>query len=97
VQGIEVRLEKKAITQAEFEKNPHRSNRIVIGDRSLEEWLQARTGQSACCGPCGDAECRAIETQGKIYETIPAELIIKTGLITAGRPLNAAVGNCCCP
>jgi hypothetical protein len=95
--GIEVRLEKRAITQAEFEKNPSKSNLIVIGDRSLEEWLQARTGQSACCGPCRDAECRTIETQGKIYETIPAELIIKAGLIAAGQPFNAKVGNSCCP
>ena len=83
--GIAVVLEKRSITPAEFEKNPSKSNLIVIGDRSLEDWLQARTGQSACCGPCGDAECRTIETQGKIYETIPAELIIKAGFIAAGQ------------
>jgi hypothetical protein len=95
--GIEVRLEKRAITQAEFEKNPSKSNLIVIGDRSLEEWLQARTGQSSCCGPCGDAECRTIETQGKIYETIPAELITKAGLIAAGKLFNPKAGQTCCP
>jgi hypothetical protein len=90
-------LEKRSVTQAEFKKNPSKENLIVIGDRSLEEWLQARTGQSACCGPCGDAECRTIETQGKIYETIPAELIIKAGLIAAGQIFNAKVGNSCWP
>ena len=95
--GIEVVLEKSAIKQADFEKNPSKSNLILIGERSLENWLQARTGQSSCCGPCGDAECRTIETQGKIYETIPAELIIKAGLIAAGQPLKAKVGNSCCP
>ena len=83
--GIAVVLEKRSLTQSEFEKNPSKSNLILIGERSLEDWLQAQTGQSACCGPCGDAECRTIETQGKIYETIPAELIIKAGFIAAGQ------------
>jgi hypothetical protein len=95
--GIEVKLEKRAIQQTEFVKNPSKSNLILIGGRSLEDWLQARTGQSACCGPCGDAECRTIETQGKVYETIPAELIIKAGLIAAGQLFNAKGGNSCCP
>jgi hypothetical protein len=95
--GIEVMLEKTIIKQADFQKNPSQSNLILIGGRSLEDWLQARTGQSACCGPCGDAECRTIETQGKIYETIPAELIIKAGLIAAGQLLNTKAGNSCCP
>jgi hypothetical protein len=95
--GIEVMLEKAAIKQADFQKNPSKSNLILIGGRPLEDWLQARTGQSACCGPCGDAECRTIETQGKIYETIPAELIVKAGLIAAGRLFNAKAGSSCCP
>ena len=95
--GIEVVLEKTAIKQADFQKNPSQSNLILIGGRSLEEWLQARTGQSACCGPCGDAECRTIETQDTIYETIPAELIIKAGLIAAGQLFNAKGGHSCCP
>jgi hypothetical protein len=95
--GIEVVLEKRAIQQADFEKNPSQSNLILIGERPLEDWLQARTGQSPCCGPCGDAECRTIEAQGKIYETIPAELIIKAGHIAAGQLFNAEGGNSCCP
>ena len=95
--GIEVVLEKGAIKQADFEKNPSKSNLILIGERPLEDWLQARTGQSACCGPCGDAECRTIDVQGKIYETIPAELIVKAGLIAAGQLFNAKGGNSCCP
>ena len=95
--GIEVVLEKSAIKQADFEKNPAKSNLILIGGRSLEDWLQARTGQSSCCGPCGDAECRTIETQDKIYETIPADLIIKAGLIAAGQLQTAKGGHSCCP
>ncbi len=95
--GIAVVLEKKTITLSEFQKNPSQSNLILIGGRSLEHWLQARTGHSPCCGPCGDAECRTIETQGKIYETIPAALIIKGGLIAAGQLFGAPGGTPCCP
>jgi hypothetical protein len=95
--GIEVALDKRTIEQAEFVKNPSKSNLILIGGQSLEDWLQARTGQSSCCGPCGDAECRTIEAQGKIYETIPAELIIKAGLIAAGQLFNAKGSHSCCP
>ena len=35
-------------------------------------------GQSECCEVCED-DCRTIEVEGEIYETIPAELIIKAG------------------
>lgn len=93
--GIEVALDKITIKQAEFAKNPSKSNLIMIGDRPLEVWLQAQTGQSACCGPCGDADCRTIDVQGKIYETIPAELIIKAGLIAANQLFTTKDGSCC--
>jgi hypothetical protein len=95
--AIEVVLEKRAIQQADFQKNPSKSNLILIAGRPLEDWLQARTGQSSCCGPCGDAECRTIDVQGKIYETIPAELIIKAGLIAANQLFNPKAGHSCCP
>jgi hypothetical protein len=95
--GIEVILDKKVLDPAVFKKNPSQSNLIIIGTRTLEDWLKAHTGQSLCCGPCGDTECRTIETQGKIYETIPAELIIKAGLMAAGELLNPKGGQSCCP
>lgn len=95
--GIKVILEKKALDPAVFKKNPSQSNLIIIGTKTLEEWLKAHTGQSLCCGPCGDTECRTIETQGKIYETIPAELIIKAGLMAAGELLNPKGSQSCCP
>ena len=95
--GINVILEKKVLEPAVFKKNPSQSNLIIIGGRPLEEWLKAHTGESSCCGPCGDAECRTIETQGKIYETIPAELIIKGCLMAAGELLNAKGSQSCCP
>jgi hypothetical protein len=95
--GIKVALEKKALDLAVFKKNPSQSNIIMIGEKSLEEWLKAHTGESSCCGPCGDTECRTIETQGKIYETIPAELIIKAALMAAGELLNTKGSQSCCP
>jgi hypothetical protein len=95
--GINVALEKKALDLAVFKKNPSQSNRIMIGESNLEEWLKANTGESSCCGPCGDTECRTIETQGKIYETIPAELIIKAGIIAAGELINTKMSQSCCP
>jgi hypothetical protein len=95
-QGIIVALEKKVIDHAAFKKNPSQSNLILIGGRPLEAWLQARTGQSACCGPCGDTECRTIEKEGKIYETIPAELIIQAGL-KAAQLFEVKKSMPCCP
>ena len=95
--GINVALEKKALDLGGFKKNPSQSNLIMIGKKTLEEWLKAHTGASSCCGPCGDTECRTIETQGKIYETIPAELIIKAGLMAAGELLNTKGSQSCCP
>ncbi len=83
--GIVFSLEKEALSQAEFAKDPLRSNRILIDGRDLEEWLAAEVGQSACCGPCGDAQCRTLKVGGKIYESIPAELIIQAGLKAAYR------------
>jgi hypothetical protein len=95
--GINVVLEKKTLDLAVFKKNPSQSNLIMIGKKTLEEWLKAHTGASSCCGPCGDSECRTIETQGKIYETIPAELIIKAGLMAAGELFNTKGSKSCCP
>ena len=40
--GIEVSLEKKVLTQEIFAKDVSQSNRIWIGAKSLEEWLNAK-------------------------------------------------------
>lgn len=45
--------------------------------------MNARTGQSQCCDVCGDEECRTVEIDGETLEAIPAELIVKAGLIAA--------------
>jgi hypothetical protein len=83
--GMEVVLEKKALDPAAFARDVLESNRIWISGKPLEEWLGAEVGRSLCCEVCGNAECRTVETGEKIYETVPADLIIKAGLAAASR------------
>ena len=83
--GIKVALEKQELNQSEFQKDPLQSNRIWIEGRSLEEWLGLKVGQTPCCQTCGDAECRTLVTTGQVYESIPAELIVKAGLLAASK------------
>jgi hypothetical protein len=86
--GIKVVLEKHELTPGAFQRDPSQSNRLWINGRPLEELLGLKMGQSPCCAPCGDAECRTVEAEGQIYETIPADLIIKAGLLAASKLLN---------
>ncbi len=82
---VEVVLQKTSISLAEFTKDPLSSNEIVVGDKPLEQWLQAEVGQSQCSGPCGDSVCRTLTVEGKVYETIPAELIVRAGLLAGAQ------------
>ena len=83
--AIEVTFEQREIDQTAFADDPSQSNQIWISGRALEEWLDAQVSQSPCCDICGDAECRTIEVDAKVYEAIPANLIIKAGLIAASQ------------
>lgn len=78
--GINVILEKEELSATEFKKDPLQSNRIWINNRLLEDWIEGRMGHSPCCDVCGTHDCRTVEVQGRIYEAIPAEIIIKAGL-----------------
>jgi hypothetical protein len=79
-QHIEIVLEKKTITPAEFHQNPQASNLILINHRPLESYLGAKTGTSPCCDVCGTEQCRTVELNNRIYETIPAEIIVQAVL-----------------
>lgn len=81
--GIEPVLETREIDDATFKANPSESNRIWIAGKPMEEWLNASVGSSRCCSVCGDSECRTVDVEGTTYETIPAELLVKAGLIAA--------------
>jgi|UniRef100_A0A7C3Z2K0 hypothetical protein len=78
--GIAFSLETKSLDAQEFARDPLQSNRLWIAGRPLEKWLEGEAGASLCGGPCGEAPCRTLEVEGKVYETIPAELIIKAAL-----------------
>ncbi|UCH40604.1 MAG: DUF2703 domain-containing protein [Gammaproteobacteria bacterium] len=81
--GIKPIIEIREIDTKTFTADPSQSNRIWIDGKPLEEWLSARVSSSQCCNVCGDSECRTIEFDKQVFETIPAELIIKAGLIAA--------------
>lgn len=94
--GIDVVLEKGVLNPSTFLEDPRESNRIWIAGEPLEKWLSATSGQSKCCSTCGDSDCRTITVDGKTYEAIPAELIIRAGLLAGARLLQAESGTACC-
>lgn len=89
---IEVMLEKYALNQDAFKKNPLTSNSILINKKPLEEWLDVETGKSLCFSVCGDEDCRTIKIKGQVYETIPESLIIKASLIASSELISANKG-----
>ncbi|MEM2921107.1 MAG: DUF2703 domain-containing protein [Candidatus Bathyarchaeia archaeon] len=88
--GVEVILEKKELSVSEFKKDPLQSNRIWINNQPLEDYIIGSVGQSPCCDVCGPSECRTLEIEGQIYETIPSEIIIQAGLVAASQLINAS-------
>lgn len=81
--GLTVRLNEGTISLAQFEQAPLESNRILIAGRPVEEWLGGATGQSPCCDVCGPNDCRTITVDDTTYETVPADLITRAGLLAA--------------
>lgn len=86
--GIKIELQKSELSLEEFKKDPVKSNTILFNGIALEDLIEARTGQSQCCDVCGDEECRTVDVGGESYETIPAEMIVKAGLIAGARIIN---------
>jgi hypothetical protein len=87
--GIEPSLETRALDQSDFEADPDESNRIFVADRPLEDWLGATASASECCSVCGVNQCRTVEVDGRAFETVPAPLIIKAGLLAAASFVDA--------
>ncbi len=94
--GIGVALEKGSLTEAEFRKDPLQSNRIWFNDRRLEDWVGGQVGHSPCCDVCGPEECRTVGVGGEVYEAIPADLIIRVGLLAAAQLIGARTGQSYC-
>ena len=99
--GLKVTLEKKSLDPTTCAKDISQSNRIWIGDRALEEWLGAKVGKSLCgfcCTELGEqVECRTVEVEGQVYETVPANLIIRAGLLAASDSYAESSTKSCCP
>jgi len=90
---IDVVLEKVPLSASGFSKDPLESNRIWVAGKPIEEWLQATIGKSQCSGTCGDAQCRTITVDGRTYDAIPAELIIKAGLLASAQLFQSKAPN----
>ncbi len=95
--GMRVQVVKTELTSAEFQRDPNESNRIWIGDRTLESILGAQTGTSACAGACGGTPCRTMMVDGQSYESIPPELIVRAGMRVAADLIKPAPATNCCP
>ncbi|WP_236574162.1 DUF2703 domain-containing protein [Hydrogenophaga sp. PBL-H3] len=99
--GIEPVLETREIDEAAFKDNTSESNRVWIGGRSIEEWLGAAVGMSRCCSVCGESDCRTLELDGRIYETIPENQFVRAGLMAASEVMGSpssqvgATASCC--
>lgn len=98
--GFKVTLEKTSLGP-ECAKDIIDSNRITIAGRTLEHWLDAKVGSSACgscCAKLGEmVECRTTTVDGETYEVIPAELIVKAGLKAASEAMGTPAKSSCCP
>ena len=99
--GIDVESTETVLTPEEFVGDVTASNRILIGERTVEEWLGGQAGQSTCetcCSAVGeDVECRTVLVDGTTYEAVPAELIVRAGLAAASELLRKPTGSPCCP
>jgi hypothetical protein len=94
--GIEVVLEKDELSVAEFKKNPLQSNQIWLDDKPLEDWIGGNVSQSPCGEVCGPSECRTVGVGGEVYEVIPADLVIKAGLLAASELVGTETNGPCC-
>ncbi len=99
--GIEVASVQEALSTEECAADIIGSNRILIEGRSLEEWLGGEVGQSpceSCCTAIGeDVDCRTVNVDGTTYEVIPAQLIVRAGLLAASQLMQAPLPSPCCP
>lgn len=94
--GLKVVLEKKEFSVAEFKESPLQSNMISINNKALENWINGKVGESQCCDVCGPNECRTTTVEEVTYEIIPAELVIKAGLIAASSMVGSEESKLCC-
>ncbi|MGE4334345.1 MAG: DUF2703 domain-containing protein [Pigmentiphaga sp.] len=91
--GVDPFLQTVELDEGSFLAEPSESNRIWIGGKPLEEWLEGQTGSSRCCNECGDNDCRTVEVGGKSYEVIPEDLLVRAGMIAGTRMLDPTLAD----
>ncbi|WP_305571209.1 DUF2703 domain-containing protein [Humidesulfovibrio sp.] len=83
--GIEVVLMEKALPLFAVTE----SNRVFIGGQPLEDLLGAEVGESHCQSCCdllgAQTDCRTLRLEGREYEALSEELIVRAGLLAANR------------
>jgi hypothetical protein len=94
--GIDVVFKKHELSVAEFKKDPLLSNQIWLNDKLLEDWIGGKVDKSPCCDVCGPSECRTFGVGGEVYEVIPADLVIKAGLLAASQLVSMETNEPCC-
>ena len=77
----------RALDDASFRSAPSESNRIWVAGRPLEDWLDADVGATPCCDECGDEPCRTLAVDGAVHEVVPADIIVRAGLLAAAEVL----------
>ena len=85
--GIRVDLTARTLDDASFRSAPSESNRIWVAGRPLEDWLDADVGATPCCDECGDEPCRTLAGDGAVHEVVPADVIVRAGLLAAAAVL----------
>lgn len=86
--GVTPALEMRELDEATFMNQPAESNRIWIGGKPIEDWIEGQAGSSQCCDECGDNDCRTLEVGGQSYEVPPEALLVRAGIIAASRLLD---------
>lgn len=81
--GIAVELEEKTLPPFAVAE----SNRVFFNGLSLEELLGAEVGQNhcrSCCELLGvPTDCRTLRLDGREYEALPEDFIVRAGLLAA--------------
>ena len=85
--GIRVDLITRSLDDVSFRSAPSESNRIWVAGRPLEDWLDADVGATPCCDECGDEQCRTLAVDGAVHEVVPADVIVRAGLLAAAEVL----------
>ena len=80
---IEVILTEKALPPFAVEE----SNRVFFNGQAVEEILGAEVGLNHCRSCCemlgGETDCRTLTLDGRTYEALPLELLLRAGRTAA--------------